>query len=353
MVLLVVTIGLARARPGIDQAHVVLAYLLIVLGGSLAGGRPLGFTLAALAFAAIDYWFQLPYDTLTVAKPLDWLVLVAFLATAMVTTQLLARAHAREDEARRHAAEVERLAEAAQHAEALREADRLKDALLASVSHDLRTPLTTIKALAHDCALRGDPQGGAIELEADRLTHLVTNLLDYSRLTGGRIELRPDLNTAEDLVGAVRRQVAGVLDGRRLETEFDWTRPALVGRFDFAHALRALGNLVENAIKYSPPDTPITITVTRAGAFLAFHVADRGPGVAAAERDRIFDAFYRPVAQTPDGGGAGLGLAIARQLAETQGGRVDYVPREGGGSVFTLQLPAVDVDRDLLSDASL
>jgi K+-sensing histidine kinase KdpD len=343
---------LAGSRPGIDQAHVVLAYLLVVLGGSLAGGRPLGFTLAALAFAAIDYWFQLPYDTLTVAKPLDWLVLVAFLATAMVTTQLLARAHAREDEARRHSAEVVRLAHAAQHAEALREADRLKDALLAAVSHDLRTPLTTIKALAHDCALRGDPRGSAIETEVDRLTHLVTNLLDYSRLTGGRIEFRPELNTAEDLVGAVRRQVAGVLDGRRLETEFDWSQPALVGRFDFVHALRALGNLVENAIKYSPPAATIIVTVERTRSVLAFHVADRGPGVQAAERSRIFDAFYRPSEQTPHIGGAGLGLAIARQLAKAQGGCVDYTPREGGGSVFTLELPAADVSRDL-PEASL
>jgi K+-sensing histidine kinase KdpD len=345
---IILTLLMVRTRQQIEQAHVVLAYLLLVLAGSVSGGRPLGFVLAGLGFAAIDYWFQVPYDTLTVAKPLDWLVLVAFLATAVVTTQLLARARAREVEARRHGEEVARLAREIERAAALRDTDRFKDALLASVSHDFRTPLTTIKALAHDLAHASaastDSKANAavIAEQADRLTHLVDNVLDFSRIRGGVVPVAAEVNTAEDLVGAATRQADGVLRGHRVDAEIDWSVPALTGYFDFAHALRALGNLLENAAKYSPPGSPITVTVRRDGRSLAIAVADRGPGIALVERGRIFNAFYRPSGLPPDAGGAGLGLAIARQLAEIQGGAVDYAPREGGGSVFTLHLPAAD-----------
>jgi len=342
----VLTLWMARARPEIREAHVALVYLLLLLVGSVTGGRPLGFTIAGLGFVAIDYWFQLPYDTLTVAKPLDWLVLLAFLATAIVTTQLLARARARELDARRHAEEVVRLAREVEHAAALRDADRFRDALLASVSHDFRTPLTTIRALADDLGRTVAPapeiraSAAVISEQADRLMHLVENVLDFSRIRGGVLPVTTELNTAEDLIGAATRQAQGVLGGRQLDVEIDWSVPALTGHFDFGHALRALGNLIENAAKYSPPGTPITISIRRDGGSLAFAVADRGPGVTPVERGRIFDAFYRPVGLPPDAGGAGLGLAIARQLAEIQGGAVEYASREGGGSVFTLRLPA-------------
>jgi K+-sensing histidine kinase KdpD len=341
----VLTMWMARARPDIREAHVALVYLLLLLVGSVTGGRPLGFTIAGLGFVAIDYWFQLPYDTLTVAKPLDWLVLLAFLATAIVTTQLLARARARELDARRHAEEVVRLAREVEHAAALRDADRFKDALLASVSHDFRTPLTTIRALADDLGRTVAPSpdirasAAVIAEQADRLMHLVENVLDFSRIRGGVLPVTTELNTAEDLIGAATRQAHGVLAGHQLDVEIDWSVPALTGYFDFGHALRALGNLLENAAKHSPPGTPITVSIRRDGGSLAFAVADRGPGVTPVERGRIFDAFYRPVGISPDVGGAGLGLAIARQLAEIQGGAVEYAPREGGGSVFTLRLP--------------
>jgi K+-sensing histidine kinase KdpD len=340
--------GMARARPEIEQAHVELVYLLLVLVGSVSGGRPLGFTIAALGFAAIDYWFQLPYDMLTVAKPLDWLALLAFLATAVVTTQLLARARAREADARHHADEVVRLAREVEHAAAFREADRFKYALLASVSHDFRTPLTTIKALADDLGHQSTTPADAtasaavIAEQAERLMHLVENVLDLSRIQGGVLPLTPEINTAEDLVGAATRQAHGVLRERQLDVEIDWTAPALTGLFDFAHALRALANLLENAAKYSPPGSPIAISVQRENHSLAISVADRGLGVPPAERERIFDAFYRPTGLVPDAGGAGLGLAIARRLAEAQGGSVAYVPRPGGGSIFTLRLPAAE-----------
>ena len=243
-------------------------------------------------------------------------------------------------------AERVRLAAEAEHARALREADRLKDAVLASVSHDLRTPLTTIKALAHAMGAEGDERAAIIEVEADRLNRLVADLLDLSRLSGGALAVAPELNTADDVVGAALQQVSGAAGARAIRVSLDPTETLLVGRFDFAYALRILVNLIENALKYAPADAPIEIDVRRtsdAPACLEFVVADRGPGVPPAERERIFDRFYRPTGSPPDTGSVGLGLAISRGLAEAQGGSLHQEARAGGGSRFVLRLPAADL----------
>ena len=472
VVFLFATYVLVGAQGEVTQAHVALVYLLIILGGSSGGGRALGFTLAVLAFVSIDFYFQPPYGRFEISKRPDWMVLIAFMATALVSTQLLARANEKTDEASRRADEIDRLAalgaetlstgsasqaltaiatvvrdtigtdaceiwvqqgematpelagqagaglgsrppgmDAASHradprtlvvplrvharsvgmlalrhhapidlddgarrflsalayyaalgiervrlvaeaerGEALREADRLKDALLASVSHDLRTPLTTIKALAHDIAGDGDERAATIEQQADRLNRMVADLLDLSRLNAGELPVRAELNAAEDVVGAAIQQVSAAFAGRELRTSIAWSEPVLVGRFDFVHALRILVNLLENAHKYSPRSMPVDILLARAGSMIAISVADRGPGIPVAERERIFEPFYRPERSTPDAGSAGLGLSIALRLAMAQGGTLTYEDRVGGGSVFTLGLPAAaDVPMDALA----
>jgi two-component system sensor histidine kinase KdpD len=463
--MVVATVTMVRVREQIDQVHVVLVYLLIILGASTAGGRLLAFPLAGAGYLLIDYYFQRPYGEFVNNKPLDWLALGSYLLTAGVATQLLARAQAEAEESRRRAIEVAslarlgseslsvgraddalvriaevirttlgmsrcvisagvdegagavvdgradepvvtssspveriliplavqgrmvgtlslendtpvsldpaqrrfldaityyaalaldrvRLVTEAEHAEALREADRLKDIVLASVSHDLRTPLTTIKALAQSEALQGNESGAAIEEQADRLTRLVSDLLDLSRLKGGGFAAKAELNTADDLIGAAVRQTKGLFANRPLRTVIDLESPTLVGHFDFSQSLRVLCNLLENALRYSPSDEGVELAARRDGDMLVFSVSDRGPGVDRVDVDRIFEPFYRSSNSPPDAGRAGLGLSIARTLAELQGGRVEYARRPGGGSIFSLRLPASELRADALEQGS-
>ena len=231
----------------------------------------------------------------------------------------------------------------AETAEALRRADEMKNALLASVSHDLRTPLTTITALAHDIGKEGDDRALTIQEEADRLNRLVADLLDLSRLAGGALTVAPEVEAADDLIGAALQRVSGALNGHELNVTLDPAQPLLLGRFDFVHSLRILVNLLENALKYSPATAPIELSVRREGDWLEFVVADRGPGVPADEQERIFQPFYRPATSPPDTGGLGLGLSIAHGLASAQRGSVRYEPRTDGGSLFILRLPAADL----------
>ena len=333
-VLAATTVALYFARVDLDKAHVALVLLLVVLGASAAGGRALGLVIAATSFILFDLLFLAPYGTLVVANPLDWLVLVAFLVTSVVAAQLLVRAQEQSERARLH------------------EADKLKDALIASVSHDLRTPLTTIKALAHDLSALGDERAQMIEVEADRLNRFVRDLLDLSRLSAGALPLQIELNAVDELIGGALQAVEGTPAARRIVVELPEDGTLLVGRFDLSYAIRVLVNLIENAEKYSPSESEVTVRARRDGPRLLIAVADRGPGVAASETERVFTPFYRTPDAPSDAGSAGLGLSIARRLADAQGGALFYAAREGGGSVFTLQLPAADLD-EALADAAM
>jgi two-component system sensor histidine kinase KdpD len=321
------TLLLLALRSYLGEAHVALVFVLAVLGTSAAGGRLVGMTTALAAFLAFDWFFLPPYNTLLVRNPFDWLVLFVFLATSMVAAQLLYRARSERD--------------AVERAEALREADKLKDALLASLSHDLRTPLTTIKALAHELQPLGDERTFIIEEQADRLNRLVTDLLEVARLEGGALPLDIQLNAADDLLGAVVQQVSGRPDQARLMVSLDDPATLSFGRFDFVHSLRIVGNLVDNAFKYAPPDTPIEVTAGVDKGTLIFRVSDRGNGIPAAERDGVFTPFYRSPLTASAAQSSGLGLSIARRLAEAQGGTLTYIDRSGGGAIFELRLPAV------------
>ena len=491
-----VAIAMLAVRSRLDKAHVSLAFLLVVLGGSAAQGRALGIALAAMAFVIFNWSFLPPYNTLVIADPLDWLVLIAFLVTGVVAAQLLERQRREADTARRRADEIDRLAtlgaetlnapravdaldaiatvirdamraercaifqhsaegglrlagrspaqetpeehlellsyivtkaeaaakradgtlsllgatlhaafgdeptspsfsdlialgiplsvrgrvvgalrlssshafsvtadqrrvlsalsyyaalgvermrlaNAEEEAESLRRADRLKDALLASVSHDLRTPLTAIKGIANEVWRGGDPlRAMTIEQEADRLNELVSALLELSQINAGVMRVNVELNTADEVVGTALERIEAAHGAGRIDVHIANEGSILVGEFDLMHTTRALTNLLENALKYSPPDATVTLRVVEAGGRVRFTVEDKGSGVAVGDEARIFEAFYRGSSVSDGVRGTGLGLSIARQLIEAERGTLVYEPRAGGGSRFTIELPA-------------
>ncbi|MCU0634261.1 MAG: ATP-binding protein, partial [Gemmatimonadaceae bacterium] len=221
----------------------------------------------------------------------------------------------------------------------LEESERVRDMVLGAVSHDLRTPITTIRTLAQHPVPAAD-SGARIDEQAARLERLVGNLLDLSRMRADAFPITPEPNVAEDLLGAVARQAHGVVRDATLAVQHDPTGELLLGRFDFAQLVRALGNLVDNALHVSPPGAVVDLSAAAEGEWLVFTVADRGPGIATDDAERIYAPFQRGHDAARDGG-TGLGLAIARALAQAHGGWLRHTPRPGGGTTFRLAVPLV------------
>jgi two-component system, OmpR family, sensor histidine kinase KdpD len=238
----------------------------------------------------------------------------------------------------------ERLAREAVEAETLRRSDAMKTAVLRAVSHDLRTPLmailTSASALAReDLELDREDRSELVTTilgEAGRLDRLVSNLLDLSRLQAGAAQPERDVWAMDDLVVQALDEVGE--PGRRVEVTFPEESPTV--RADAAQVERVLVNLIENALKYSPPEEPVRVQVTATASDVLIRVVDHGPGIAGAHRERIFEPFQRAA----DGAvrGAGLGLAIARGFANANGGRVWAESQGREGATFVLTLPLAD-----------
>ncbi|HEX9484992.1 MAG TPA: ATP-binding protein, partial [Gemmatimonadaceae bacterium] len=232
-----------------------------------------------------------------------------------------------------------RLTTTEEEAESLRRADRLKDALLASVSHDLRTPLTAIKGIANEIWQGGDPSRAVtIEQEADRLNELVEDLLDLSQINAGVMPIHLALNTADEVVGTALERVEAAHGEGRVDVEIANDGTILIGELDLTQTTRALTNLLENALKYSPGDAPVALRVEGRDGRVRFTVDDAGPGIISGDEQRIFEPFYRGAGVADRVRGTGLGLSIARQLIEAQGGTLTYEPR-AVGSRFIIDLP--------------
>jgi two-component system sensor histidine kinase KdpD len=243
------------------------------------------------------------------------------------------------------AIERARLAEQARQAEMLEITDKLQSALLNSISHDLRTPLVSISgalsSLADDrIALDDSARRSLVETasgEAERLNRLVGNLLDMTRLEAGAMRVRREASDPQDIVGAALEQLGTRLDKRSIAMDIPDDLPLLP--LDFVLVERVLVNVIDNALKYSPPESPIEIAAKTTGAYLEITISDRGEGIPAEDLQRVFDKFYR--VQRPDNvSGTGLGLAISKGIVEAHGGFISAENRPGGGTVITIALPA-------------
>jgi two-component system, OmpR family, sensor histidine kinase KdpD len=230
---------------------------------------------------------------------------------------------------------------------ALRRADVVKTALLRAVSHDLRTPLTAIVAAGEAIAsptLTDDERrelGSVITAESTRLSRLIDNLLDLSRLEGGAADPHPQWCSIDEVINAALDDLR--LPPERYSLALDADLPLV--RADAAQLERAFANLLENGARYSGGH-PVSIRGRVTGGRLLVRVVDRGPGIPPAQRDRVFEPFYRAGTASAGHRGSGLGLAIVRGFVEANGGRVSVESLPGQGTSFVVEFPAELLRRD-------
>lgn len=234
-----------------------------------------------------------------------------------------------------------RLADTAHEAQLRVQREQLRNSLLSSVSHDLRTPLAVITGTASalldaklDPTTRTELTRGILS-EAERLNRLVRNLLDMTRLDAGAVEPKKEWQPVEETVGAALERVEGVLGDRPVTTNLPADLPLVP--YDSILLQQVFVNLLENAAKYTPPGTEIAITARAGEKEVEVSVGDRGPGLPPGEELRIFDKFYR--AEKGRGGGVGLGLTICQGIVTAHRGRIWARNREGGGAEFRFTLP--------------
>lgn len=216
---------------------------------------------------------------------------------------------------------------------------------MGAVSHDLRTPLASIKTSISGLRERGDvlgPEDRAellelIELQADRLARLVTNLLDMTRIEAGALELRPTVMPLDELVDEALASLGGMLPTARVAVEAPVDLPLL--HIDHVLISQVLANVLENAERHAPPESMIHVTARPAPGsnetMLELSVQDEGPGIAASEREHVFEMF----SQNGGGGRAGLGLTIAKAFVEAHGGRIWIDPDRASGTRIVFTVP--------------
>jgi K+-sensing histidine kinase KdpD len=346
--LALVTGAIELLKSHVPVLSLAVLYLLAIIPIAVAWGSVYAVGTAVGSMLAFNFFFVAPLYTFTVQDTKNWFALLVFVVTAVVVSELASRSRRRAEEAeaalvalRKLTEERERLASEALEAEALRRSDALKTALLRSVSHDLRSPLTAIIASADALASPGlslpaeDRLGlaEAIRGEATRLDRVVEQLLDLSRLEAGAAEPHRELWHVDELVG---QALAGLgADASRVRLDISPETPLV--EVDAAQIERVLANLLENGLRYSPPGSHVLLRAEPGSTELRIHVMDRGLGLPDEQREALFQPFTRGTA----GHGSGLGLAIARGFAEANSGRL-WAQDDPGGGHLVLSLPLAE-----------
>jgi two-component system, OmpR family, sensor histidine kinase KdpD len=328
-----VVVGLLHSTV-VDLPAAILLYLVPIVLAASRWGRGPAITAVMAAILGHDLLFVDPRGTFSVARADEALGLVLLLFVALVTGQLA-------DGARRGA-------ETAREAAIARRSDELKTALLRAVTHNLRTPLASIKASVSglrqpEATFAEEDRAellAEIEEEADRLDRLVTNLLDASRLEAGGVTVSRHPQDLAELIGVVvdRLQLRLGISARRVALEIPDELPPV--SCDYTQIDQVLTNLLENALIHTPPGTAVIARAERDNGAVRVEILDSGPGIPPSDRDRLFRPFERGRTRAP---GTGLGLTIARGFVEAHGGKLwleDQDSAPGARFVFTLPVAA-------------
>lgn len=352
----------------VNSTTVALSFLLVVLFVALFSGSRPALLASVLGVLCLNFFFLPPLYTLTIAHPQNWIALAAFFTTALAVGQLSARARRREQEAESGRREIEHLYQQLQaafdqasQAEALRQSENLKSALLDAVTHDLRTPLTSIKASIttlldevrtesqEDSLVPLDPESRremmqVIDEESDRLNRFISGLIDLARIEAGELQLGRRWGTVEEIVATALVRARNLTASRKVDVHIEAELP--MARVDERAVSEVIYTLVDNAAKYSPAASTIRINAVRMGEeLIRMSVEDEGQGIPFELRQRVFDKFFRATRDgdisTHQPSGTGMGLAIAKGIVEAHDGTIwieSGTGDKGTRVVFTLPI---------------
>jgi K+-sensing histidine kinase KdpD len=346
---LLITAALSSFGEHVNSTTAALTLLLAVLTSATFFGRNPALLASFVAMLCFNYFFLQPYHTWRIAEPQNLIAWAALTTTAIVAGELSAYARRRAREAERLYVELQNAFEAATHAEALKQSEKLKSALLDAVTHDLRTPLTSIKASVTTLL---ESEGGhrTIELDADgrsefldiineetdRLNGFIESMVGLARLESGAITGEGSFANIDEIVATALQRAGKLLAKHHVAIDLPPGLPLI--HVDAQATAEVLYSLLENAAKYSPAGTTVTIGAAATRDHIAISVTDEGAGVPIDMRERVFEKFVRLDGGASDG--LGLGLAIARGIVEAQKGTIEVgSPETGKGAEVVVTFP--------------
>ena len=369
-----ITAVLAPFQQQVNATTVALAFLLVVLFVALFWGSRPALLASVLGLFCFNFFFLPPLYTLTVAHAENWIALIVFFTTALAVGQLSARAKQRAEEAETGKRQIENLYkqlqaafDRASEAEAAKRSERLKSALLDAVTHDLRTPLTSIKAsittLINEArGPTGDIQSvvldeesrremlEVIDEESDRLNRFISDLIELARIEAGELQLRRRWGAVDEIISTALTRAKSLVANHQVQINSETELPVV--RVDANAVSEVIYTLVDNAAKYSPPGSTIRIDAQRGhDGMVVMAVEDEGIGIPREMRERVFDKFFRATrdgdVSTHQPSGTGMGLAIAKGIVEAHEGKIWIENgRNGNGTRVVFTLPIGDEEED-------
>jgi two-component system sensor histidine kinase KdpD len=377
---IVLTIFLKLIGQHVNSTTVGLVLLLDVLCIATRWGSLPALVTSLIAVLCFNYFFLPPFGTFNISSADNWVALAAFLITALIAGQLSASAKNRAEEAEAGKTQIENLYsqlrdafERASQAEALRQSERLKSALLDAVTHDLRTPLTSIKASI--TTLLDDQRGETneeqtfnidpdaklemmevIDQETDRLTRFISGLIELARIEAGQLQLRRRWGAVEEILSDALSRAEPITRDHRIELNIEKDLPVV--RVDERAVSEVVYTLIDNAAKYSPNGSRIIISANQLQHDqIRMEVENEGETIPTALRERVFERFFRATRDgdisTHQPSGTGMGLAIAKGLVEAHGGKIWIESGTNGtGTKVAFTLPIGDEEpTEMLSNA--